>query len=213
MVAAIFIGLFTIIIGSLPTSSKLESFYLILLSVQISIITLLIWRYYSHYIDNELVFSYKQTLFCEEKLEIPFEISIASWLEKNIVFELPPPYKNSVELSRKKKYLEQNDTMKNKIIRTLIERNRSGYRFHNIWDKVAAYSAVGIWLFQLILIISNLGATYLDFTSIIILIVILPAGYFGMFWALTKDLKNNITIQRDPTNIELENIIDQIAKQ
>jgi hypothetical protein len=126
---------------------------------------------------------------------------------------LPPPYKDSIELSRKKKYLEQNDTIKNQIIQTLIERNRSGYRFHNIWDKVAAYLSIGIWFFQLILILSNFGETYLDFTTIIILIVILPTSYFGMFWALTKDFKNNITIQRDPTNIELENIIEQIAKQ
>lgn len=206
IIAAIFLGLFTIAFNFFTTSTPANN-YLIIVAVHVLIVTLIIWRYYVHLIDNELVSCYKRILYCEEKLDIPFEISLASWLEKNIEFELSPPHKNSVELSRKKKYIEQTNTKKNQIIQKLIESNKSGYRFHNIWDKVVGFSVFIILLYQLIYLLSNFSQFLDIYWSVA---VFMPIGYGLALWALTKDLKNNISIQRDPKNAELEKIIDDI---
>ena len=73
IIAAVFLGLFTIAINFFALSNPGNS-YLIIVAIHVVIITLLIWRYYSHVLDNELVSCYKKILYCEEKLDIPFEI-------------------------------------------------------------------------------------------------------------------------------------------
>jgi uncharacterized membrane protein len=206
IIAAVFLGLFTITINFFASPHS-ENSYLIIVAIHVVIVTLLIWRYYSHVLDNELVSCYKKILYCEEKLDIPFEISLASWLEKNIEFELPPPYKNSVELSRKKKYIEQNDTKKNLIIQKLIELNKSGYRFHNIWDNVAGCSISILLVYQLLYLDFNFNRyQYLFLTAA----VIIPIADGIALWGLTIDSKNNIAIQRDPKNAEFEEIIEGV---
>ena len=135
------------------------------------------------------------------------KFSLASWLEKNIEFELPPPYKDSVELSRKKKYIEQNDTKKNLIIQKLIELNKSGYRFHNIWDKIAGFSILILLTYQLIYLDSNFNQYQYLFLPAAVFI---PIADGLALWGLTRDSKNNITIQRDPKNAEFEEIIEGV---
>lgn len=206
IIAAVFLGLFTIAINSFASSNQ-QNNYLIIVAINVLIATLLIWRYYAHFIDNELVSCYKRILYCEEKLDIPFEISLASWLEKHIEFELPPPRKDSIELSRKKKYIEQNATKKNLIIQKLIELNKSGYRFHNVWDNTVGYATLVILFYQLFFLLSNFEQFKQVFPPLAIYI---PIAYGLALWALTKDLKNNIAIQRDPKNAELERIIEEI---
>jgi hypothetical protein len=208
IVVALFLGLFTIIFSAF-TTSKIENNYLLIIAIHIFIFTLLIWRYYSHLIDYELVSCYKRILFCEEKLDIPFEISLASWLEKIIDFQLPPPYKYSDNLTRKKKYLDLNSTNKNFTIQKLIENNKGGYRFHNIWDAVAGFSIAILLFVQLFYYHANFDS----FSNVFFLLTIyFPITYGLALWALTKDFKNNIPIQRDASNAELEEIIDKIAK-
>jgi hypothetical protein len=207
IVATVFLGVLALVINVFA-SLNTENIYLLIVGIHILIIILLIWRYYSHLIDNELVSCYKRILFCEEKLDIPFEASLASWLEKVIEFELPSK-KDSVELVRKKKYFEQSDTNKNLIIQKLIDINRSGYRFHNIWDKTSAYIIsfllIGqLWFFDI---------HFNQFKDIFIpMSIYIPIGYDFALYGLTKDFKNNITIQRDPSNEELEKIIEDVTK-
>jgi hypothetical protein len=207
ILAAVFLGVFTLAI-TFFTSTITTNDFLIIIGINALIATLLIWRYYSHIIDNELVSCYKRILYCEEKLDIPFEISLASWLEKNIEFELPPPKKNSVELLRKKKYFELDRTKKNLVIQRLIENNKCGYRFHNLWDKTTGYSILVLLVYQLYFLLINFNRfEYLFWTAA----VYWPIAYDLALWGLTKDIKNNIVIQRDPTNEELEKIIDEVC--
>lgn len=207
IIAAIFVGLFTISITFFTSAITINDFF-ILIGIHALIVTLLIWRYYSHIIDNELVSCYKRILYCEEKLDIPFEISIAAWLEKNIEFELPPPKKGSVELSPKKKYVELDNTRKNWVIQKLIDHNKCGYRFHNIWDKTVGYVIFTLLVYRLYFLLINFSLFIDVYFSAAIYI---PIAYIIALWGLTRDFKNNIIIQRDAKNEELEKIIEEVV--
>ena len=57
----------------------------LVLIISICVVSLIIWRIYAHYIDNEIVSNYSKILHCENKLDIPVELSLL----KNLIKSLP----------------------------------------------------------------------------------------------------------------------------
>ena len=99
---------------------------------------------------------------------------------------------------------------RNLIIQKLIDNNKSGYRFHNLFDKIAS-SLIIILLFLQFVLIFIVPQITLNWYYFIPLLVIFPIAYGIGICGLYKDSKNNITIQRDPPNELIEKIILEIS--
>jgi len=122
IIAAICIGLITFLGTAYFTSTDPNRYYVIILAIQVICFTLLAWRFYAHIIDNDIVSAYKKILDCENKLNVNLELSLIQSLGKIMKIDDNPLYAN--------KPLEE----KYRIIRNLINRNKGGYRYHDILD-------------------------------------------------------------------------------
>jgi hypothetical protein len=83
LVVAILIGLITFLGSSYFTSQDPNRYLTIIIAIHISIITLIFWRYYAHLIDNDIANSYSKIVFAENKLKIPFELTLLCSIEKS----------------------------------------------------------------------------------------------------------------------------------
>jgi len=211
IVAAIFVGTLSFLGTVYFTSTNPEKYLSIIITVNILIITLFIWRYYAHIIDNDIVKCYKKIIFCEYQLNIPKEISLFSSLEKDIsrnVDIMALISKQSVNI----RYL---------IIQKLIDKNRIGYRHHFLWDLIVILSTLALFFSQLGYVLSlMIDSVKMCFTGfsidpaiLLLFFFMLPLFYLGLSICLIFDLPHQgVPIQRDPTLDDIQKIINEIDK-
>jgi len=112
----------------------------------ITIGILLFWRYFAHYIDDDIASSYSRIMQLEKNLQVPQELSIYCGLIRKI--------------SKNGEFLTKANNLprdaKIKLIDHLLREKRLGYRGHDRWDLVAF---VLILLFSVISISTMLQST------------------------------------------------------
>lgn len=197
IVSAIIIGIISFLGTAYFTSADPTRFYAIILAIHLIIITLIFWRFYAHIIDDDIAKSYKNILFCENKLNIPLELGLLSALEK------------SLKLTDYPDYCKQDSETKMDVIKELIDRNRIGYRYHKLLD----FIALGICIIaysSLILFISVSQPSLSDFDFFSYVIVI-PIGYLIFLIGLMVDIFPIIPIQREPSADDIISVLFSIG--
>jgi hypothetical protein len=123
----------------------------------ISIGLLLFWRYFAHYLDDDITKSYIEILRFENLLGVPREVSIFNKIVKDPFTE----YQNR----------SISDDYRIKKLEYLYENKKMGYRGHDKWDNLAFI------LIGLILAFFLLYPYFLKFNVVIITII----GIFCVF--------------------------------
>jgi hypothetical protein len=196
LVVAILIGLITFLGSAYFTSKDPNRYLTIIISIQISVITLLFWRYYAHILDNNIVESYSKIIFAENALNIPLELTLLSSLEKSLSLLKNDSYK---KFTCGKRLI---------VIQELININRIGYRYHDILDFVAGGITLVLLMIQYGFVMTPQP---IPFNFYFGFLVWLPLSYIILLCGLAKDLKLGIKIQRDPSEAEKNEIIRKIV--
>jgi hypothetical protein len=154
----------------------------------ISIILLLIWRSFAHYLDNDIAGIYPQVLQLEKELSIlPQKCSIFVGLIRGLIKKF-----HSNKLQEKIDTLS--DDEKIEFIEQLCQNKRLGYRGHLWWDLI---TLLIIDIFTTILLQGSFGL-------FVIIIVVLIIGY-----KLSQDY---FPIQIDPTESEFICLLYAVKK-
>jgi len=126
------------VVAGLTSNSNVIVYFAI-----ITISILLLWRYFAHYIDDDIAGNYSKILQLEKNLEIPIECSIYPGVLEKI---------SKKDESHKKGKIEDVNI---KLIDQLWKEKQLGYRGHDKWDKVAfvliflffgLFNIVHIWI-------------------------------------------------------------------
>jgi hypothetical protein len=197
IVSAIIIGLISFLGSAYFTSTDPARFYAIILAIHIIIITVIFWRYYAHIIDDDITKSYKKILFCENKMNVSTDLSLRSSLEQ------------SVKLNENPIYLNQNIETKIAIIQKLIDRNRIGYRYHDLLDFVAKGVFVTAFATLASFVITN--NIPLPTEQYFCFLFFLPICYVIFLIGLEKDVFSGIPIQKDPTCEDFNVVFSEIG--
>jgi hypothetical protein len=136
-IVALLVGIWTIVgtIYAQNSCKDLSLFFII--AINLSVLLILFWRYYVHYIDNDIAKNYPRLIYFEEALlgfkVTPLKCSILTGLIK----KWPVSLKNKITT----KPIDQ----KYKIIENLVENKRIGYRGQLYFD-ITAFCLIGILL-------------------------------------------------------------------
>jgi hypothetical protein len=122
----------------------------------ISIGLISIWRYFAHYIDNDIARIYIEIVKAENRLGVPADLSFFN----NFIRSLK---KNQTKL-------EIDDNKKVKLLVDLCKNNLMGFRGHNKWDILA-----------LLLIDISLTISLHGFLGILIIIIIVSLICYTLF--------------------------------
>lgn len=185
----------------------LDNFQNALILSVISIGLILIWRYFAHYIDNDIVNTYIDIIRIENLLGVPTELAM---FDKFVDDSLAPDQKRRLDNDQKIMFLE--GLNKKKLMR---------YRGHDKWDKVA-FGLIGLCVVVSILAVFHpillkiirmlhLHLQWVDF-------FVIEIGFFGfalLFGFLitviiSKIFKNIAPIHRDPTESEIQICYERI---
>jgi hypothetical protein len=126
----------------------------------ISIGLLLIWRYFAHYVDNDIAKTYVDVVKIEDRLGMPSNLSL---YENNV--DSLTNYKNCGKGTQKHLLLNQKlkelcSNHKIKFFECLYEKKKMGYRGHKEWDVVAIL--IISLLFGLLLFSRNFHVTVIS---------------------------------------------------
>jgi hypothetical protein len=192
IVAAILIGLITFLGSAYFTSHDPNRYLAIIISIHISVITLIFWRYYAHVIDTEIVKTYERIVISEKKLHITYDLTLVHSLEADLFLEDFPFYRMIEKKNR------------SRIILDLILNNKVGSRFHNFWDHAAVILSLLLLIFQggFILSIQPIPIHFL-----VAFITVAPLFYGMLFIPLYKQTFKKIKLQNKPTREELFSIV------
>ena len=172
----------------------------------ISIILLLIWRYFAHYLDSDIAKTYIEIIRIENQLEVLSNISLFEKMVDSIT-----------KIKNCSKYNEQNKSLNQrlkqlcsnhqvKFFECLYDDNKMGDRGHKKWDQVSLI-LITIFLFSFIFFSS-------DFHVIILLSILTPhiflvplniTAWVFLFLILSFGVVfSTEMIQKDPNPIDLE---------
>ena len=173
----------------------------------ISIGLLLLWRYFAHYLDNDIAKTYIDIVKIENRLGVPPEISMFDRLI------------DSLTTNQKVKQLD--DDQKVKFLECLNKNKMMGYRGHDKWDNiafvliglcvVASISAVFHPVFLRIIHILLSHFQWIDYLT-------MDIAFFGLVFLFglvitcitSKIFKNFAQFQRKPTELEIQFFYDKI---
>ena len=142
----------TILIGVLAFAGSVKNIQepqFITLIVAICIISIIIWRAYAHYVDNDIVQMYGKILCCELKLNVPFRASLLASLIKG----LPKDNHKRNELDEFVKSKNFSEAYSKMFM--LIDERKVGPRGHDSFDKIALIFIISILLLGSYLTIHN----------------------------------------------------------
>jgi hypothetical protein len=200
IVAAVVIGSFTLLGPSFFSSTDPSRYMLLVIVIHTICIIFLFWRFYAHYIDKDITKAYSKIIFCENKLDIPSELTLKSSLENNL------------KLLQKMVYKDQTYERQCNILQGLIDINRIGYRLHDMLDVIAG-SIVILLLATLFLIYPIITTPVVQQNSGIFFIM-LPIAYIIVMSKFVIDwpVITYIPIQRNPSEGDIEKIIKSLPK-
>jgi hypothetical protein len=142
--------------------------------VAICIISLIIWRAYAHYVDNDIVGMYGKILCCEYRLNVPLRISLLSSLIQGLA-------KGSKKRNELKDFVNSEKFSKayNEMF-VLIDAKKVGSRGHNWLDGFAL-------LFTFVLISVSFVFYYKMFSDIMSwiiggLVIFIISVFYQSFW-------------------------------
>jgi len=113
----------------IESCSKSDKSWYIVIASTTSTITLLLWRLYTHYLDNNITRLYPDFLFYERTLNVPSDYGTGRYLKKFI-----SRLNHALPMSE----LKHRET----LISKLIEERRVGSRGHWLLDLIAAAFAI-----------------------------------------------------------------------
>ncbi len=142
----------------------------IFIAINIAIIVLIIWRFYSHYIDDDIVKGYRKLIYLEHDLEVSRKVSLLSNLEKDDGSPGLARLKIYAEIESSGQCDDQKFERKMKIIDELIKKKKMGYRGH-FWFNFLTVSLITALLLIEVWFIS-ITKTILDSNQLF---------YFGLF--------------------------------
>ena len=172
-IIAILVGIWTVNISiasrlfyeSNSTIFSLSNSFLIIFTINLSVILLILWRYYIHYIDNDIVKNYSRLVF--------FENALANFKstpnEQTIFYNLTKDFPGWIEWIKLKNpdWNEQYEAFCN-----LIKMKKMGPRGQEIFDKIAVYLIISLLFFEVVIylqLLSNSLTIYKLESSLIIL--------------------------------------------
>lgn len=149
-----------------------------------SIILLMVWRYYIHYVDNEIVKNYPR-LICFEHALIGFPITSNCPSIFNQLVQKIPCWKE---------WFEKHDTnwdYQYYIIKQLVNSKRMGYRGHNLFDNITFYLCGVVFLIEVVLSIMNSYTLYLLISSAFTLVLIFLFSYILYYYRQQEPTVND----------------------
>jgi len=156
----------------------------------ISIGLLIIWRYYAHYLDDDIAKHYSRILQLEDGLSVSKNCSIFSGLIRSIISPINEKFKDEKTRDEyENSILNLSNTQKINLVQILHEKKRMGYRGHNIWDSVGFFSILccsTILLYNLFLCpnpgyITDAVKIITPCVSLILIIVLIASIGYGFF--------------------------------
>jgi hypothetical protein len=195
-----------VIVGFARDSNSIVYFAVITIGI------LLLWRYFAHYIDDDVASNYSRIMQIENELDIQ-DCSIYSGLIRKIS-------KNDEFLTKAKKLPIDE---KIKLVDQLQREKRLGYRGHDKWDNVAfvlifLFSVVSIsTIFQSISKITHIFHP----NSLVVLTVFIKIAFLGftlfigflLTIIIVLIFQKIALIQKDPGCDELEKIYQSVSKK
>ncbi len=161
----------------------------------ISIGLLLVWRYFAHYIDNDVTSYYSQILRFEKKLEIPKEFSIYPGVISRILESL-----NNKQLLENANELSLDQRIE--LIDQLYERKLMGYRGHDNWDFFA--------FFLIFLNTALFFSLFAEMNYFTIILLVMLCIFFVVH--IRECCYIFMTVQRDPNYPEFYELIENAKK-
>jgi hypothetical protein len=173
----------------------------------ISIGLILIWRYFAHYVDNNIASTYIDIVSVENLLRVPHGVSIFSKIvEDSLTFDQISKLDNDQKVGFLK------CLNKNKLMQP---------RGHDNWDKIA------FWLIGLFVVVSIFAVFHPIMSKIVkmlhlhfqwtdFLVIEIEFLGFALLFGLvitviiSKIFTNYIPIQKDPKNFEIQMCYDKI---
>ena len=142
----------------------------VIIAINISIVVLILWRFYAHYIDNDIVNCYRKILYCENELGVEYKITLLSNLER----ESGSPGLKRLETYNKIESSGLSDGQKFKekmeLVDRLIQNKKMGDRGH-FWFNFLTISLITVLLL--------IEAWFVSLTNLILDSNLL--FYFGLF--------------------------------
>lgn len=143
----------------------------ILLVINIAIIVMILWRFYAHYIDNDIVNCYRKIIWFEHELTIDEKVTLLNSLEVTI-----PNLKDKIQDLFFDEQFER--------ISNLIQNKKFGERGQKIIDKIVCVISGSLIFFELFwsesrtIIISQVFPNWI----IILIIVFEIAAFYFLFY-------------------------------
>ena len=152
--------------------SNSDKFIPLVIAINVVAIVMILWRFYAHYIDNDIVEGYKKIIRCEHNLGIHDDdkVSLLYSLENvdnNLGLKRLKSYE---EIESRKLSLDKKFEEKMKIIDLLTKRKKMGYRGH-YW-----FNVLTIFVISALLVIEAISLKFFIEDKIVLFII----GIFGL---------------------------------
>ena len=146
-------------------SCSLEKITPAIIAINVLVVVLILWRFYSHYIDDDIVSGYQKVIRCEKELNVEETLTLLYTLEE----------KGGLKLNTLDSYKGKSFEKKIKIIENLSTCKKMGYRGHYWFNAVAIFTLTGLLISEAVL----LNFSDIVDTSLVII------GILGLFLIIT----------------------------
>jgi hypothetical protein len=194
-VIALLLGIWTIVSAIYSQNTHSFQYNLLIIASIFSTILLICWRYYIHYLDNDIADNYKRLVFFEQILfgrgSIPRDQSTFYYLT------------NKLDCWRKliqNSLVDWNDQYS--LFCILVNNRRIGSRGQDQFDKISV-SAIGCFLFIEIMV------WVVKYNRDLSVIIVLAVLNISLFLLLCGHLLNKYA-QLDPTKEDIERAISEM---
>jgi len=212
--AAIIIGVVSLLGTSYFSSIDPSKNWTIIVIINSICAVLIFWRYAANVINNRIVRSYGKIIYCENRLDIPYEISLIRELEIETEYSLQRKNEVSKELYRHEKYSNLDYPSRTLIVQKLINGSKFGNYFYDFFDKIVSFLVIGLIIFEFWfafefskIITADLKLFFDGY--FVLLFITLPIIFVFSVYGLIVEIPGGFTIQRIPTEKDIDDIISQ----
>lgn len=128
---------------SILDSCDLNKVIPIIIGINVLIGVLILWRYYAHYIDDDIVSVYCNVIQCEEKLSVDKRLKLLCKLEK---------VEGTLKLNSLESYCHKPFEKKIEIIKQLSRCKKMGYRGHYWFNVITIFTVTALLISEAVLL-------------------------------------------------------------
>ena len=176
--------------------------WVIIIAINIAIIVMIIWRYYAHYIDNDIASCYQKIFWFEHQVGVKPDLTLLCNFEvKTLKLKKCKPYTAYIPngLCDDQKFEKRYE-----VFTKLNEKNLMGSRSQDHFDFLILFVVGSLLIIEIGLLPHNSILSYFTYWILFIIYIIFLSGLF---------IPNKyISIQRNPNEKQIEQIINEIRK-